>query len=203
MTLWSQRREIRRLRGELCDWGDLKTVPRTYWRPIWCRYDESFVWNHRILQDLVTTALVYLTTEEGLPESVIASRDSSPTPNKEAETDGGETVCPLLDIEGSGQRTHLTECLCALESMLLPVIGGFVKQCKIALPLWDEDNRVSLTESSPVIVTIISRRSQFRAGAFTLFFFRNLFQQVNFILSHRLQVPSKGYRRKWLRGELC
>lgn len=168
MTLWTQRRECRRLRGELCDWGDLKACPRTYWLPIWCRYDDSFVWNHRILQDLVTPALQYLHMEEGLPEFVTAPRSPSPIEEGNGTEEEMETLESRQQVaEGAGQPTRLTECLCALESMLPPVISGFVKQHKLALHIWDVDGRISRTTSDPVTLTIISRRSQFRAGAST------------------------------------
>ncbi|KAL5968470.1 Phosphatidylinositide phosphatase SAC2 [Taenia solium] len=165
LTLWTQRRECRRLRGELCDWGDLKVCPRTYWPPIWCRYDDSFVWNHRILQDLVAPALHYLHVEEGLPEFVTASRSPSPVDEGEGTEVGMETPELRQQVAmGAGQPTRLTECLCALESMLPPVISGFVKQHKLALHTWSVDGRISPTKSDPVTLTIISRRSQFRAG---------------------------------------
>ncbi|VDM23191.1 unnamed protein product [Hydatigera taeniaeformis] len=165
LTLWSQRREYRRLRGELCDWGDLKICPRTYWPPIWCRYDDSFVWNHRILQDLVAAALHYLHMEEGLPKFVTASRSLSPVDESAGLEDEMETCEPRRRAPvGAGQPTRLTECLCALESMLPPVINGFVKQHKLALHMWDVDGSISPNTSDPVTLTIISRRSQFRAG---------------------------------------
>ncbi|EUB64188.1 Phosphatidylinositide phosphatase SAC2 [Echinococcus granulosus] len=165
LTLWTQRRECRRLRGELCYWGDLKVCPRTCWSPIWCRYDKSFVWNHRILQDLVAPALQYLHVEEGLPKLVTASRSPSPVEESERMEAGMEMDETRQQVAAeAGQPTRLTECLCALESMLPPIISGFVKQHKLALHMWDVDGRISPTTPDPVTLTIISRRSQFRAG---------------------------------------
>ncbi|CDS42484.1 phosphatidylinositide phosphatase SAC2 [Echinococcus multilocularis] len=165
LTLWTQRRECRRLQGELCYWGDLKVCPRTCWPPIWCRYDESFVWNHRILQDLVAPALQYLHVEEGLPKLVTTSRSPSPVKESRRMESGMEMDETRRQVAAeAGQPTRLTECLCALESMLPPVISGFVKQHKLALHMWDVDGRISPTTSDPVTLTIISRRSRFRAG---------------------------------------
>ncbi|KAM7538393.1 hypothetical protein Aperf_G00000070430 [Anoplocephala perfoliata] len=168
LTLWTQRRESRRMRGELCDWKDLKSTPRTYWRPIWSRYDDAFIWNHRILQNLVDLALKFLKDIEGLPSSVIDPESPSPTYMEDAEKGVEMDESMLQDdpplVEGAGPQTHLTACLCALESMFLPVISGFVKQDKLSLPMWDVDGRISSNESDNVTLTIISRRSQFRAG---------------------------------------
>ncbi|VUZ56817.1 unnamed protein product [Hymenolepis diminuta] len=167
LTLWTQRREARRMCGEFCSWEDLKTTSRTYWRPIWCRYDDCFVWNHYILQDLVSPALEFLKNSEGLPSSVGEHKPPSPAYmdklkwEEEEEFTNHDNTTP---IEGAGRRTHLTDSLCALESMLIPVISGFVKQDKCALPVWDVDGRITSEESDTITLTIISRRSQYRAG---------------------------------------
>lgn len=172
LTLWTQRRESRRMRGELCDWKDLKSTPRTHWRPIWLRYDNSFVWNHRILQDLIDPALEFLKNIDGLPSWVTDPKPPSPTYMEDVEKGGKVNESMSHDesshIEGAGRQTHVTECLCALESMFLPVISGFVKQDKLSLPTWDVDGRISSNESDIVTLTIISRRSQFRAGAYLI-----------------------------------
>ncbi|VDN96004.1 unnamed protein product [Rodentolepis nana] len=167
LTLWTQRREARRMRGEFCSWEDLKTFSRTYWRPIWCRYDDCFVWNHLILQDLISPALEFLINSEGLPSSITEPKPPSPTyvdefEKKEVEESTIHDNKPIID--GIGERAQLTDCLCALESMLIPVISGFVKQDKLTLPIWDVDGRITSEEPDTVTLTIISRRSQYRAG---------------------------------------
>ncbi|KAM3183461.1 hypothetical protein ACTXT7_010303 [Hymenolepis weldensis] len=167
LTLWTQRREARRMCGEFCSWEDLKTTSRTYWRPIWCRYDDCFVWNHCILQDLVSPALEFLKDSEGLPSSIKEHKPPSPAymdklnREEEEEITSHDNIAP---IEGAGRRTRLTDSLCALESMLIPVISGFVKQDKCTLPMWDVDGRITSEESDTITLTIISRRSQYRAG---------------------------------------
>nr|CDS27216.2 phosphatidylinositide phosphatase SAC2 [Hymenolepis microstoma] len=167
LTLWTQRREARRMRGEFCSWEDLKTISRTYWRPIWCRYDDCFVWNHLILQDLISPALEFLINSEGLPSSITEPKPPSPTYVDEFEEkeEGESTVDDNQStIDGTGERAQLTDSLCALESMLIPVISGFVKQDKLALPIWGVDGRITSEEPDTVTLTIISRRSQYRAG---------------------------------------
>lgn len=167
MTLWTQRREARRMYGDFCSWEDLKTTSRTYWRPIWCRYDDCFVWNHYILQDLVSPALEFLKNSEGLPSFIGEHKPPSPAymdKLKWEEEEEFTTHDNTTPIEGAGRRTHLTDSLCALESMLIPVISGFVKQDKCALPMWDVDGRITSEESDTITLTIISRRSQYRAG---------------------------------------
>ncbi len=163
------------------------TEQRVYWRPIWRRCDSSFVWNHHILTELANSAINYLTVTEGLPSSVF-EKGYNPEGGKEEE--GGSTssltspnapISPTDPYEGPvGPPTRLTKCLWALESLLIPVVNGFVKQVQLDLPVWDIHGRASPTEGDPVILTIISRRSQFRAGE-SHFSFDQLFRIIRYI----------------------
>lgn len=163
LTRWTQRRHI---------------TPKDSFCPVWRCYDPSFVWNHRILADLANHAVDYLQTVEGLPPPP-TSPPTSPRqepPEKSGSLQTTEFIIPPLSSSssmppGASERTsgppstRLAECLAALEEILVPVVNGFVKQVQLELPRWDVHGVVEDSSSVDHIrLTLVSRRSQFRAG---------------------------------------